>query len=464
MCTTLLQKSDYLAMVKPDVLLFFLFMFLWGLLFCFTFIPWLAGISIHSKEQLDLTMLVMPFFGFTFVNLGLWLTLYILYPFVARKVENHQRNLIELIKCNKTLYQPLVSIIIPGRNEEEVIKKTILSILSQTYKNIEIIVVSHNSTDRTCEEARVADKRVVVYDFQTALQGKGAALNYGVDRSNGDYICIVDSDGKLAPNFIDSAMPLFQEGYAAVQGLITSSNKDYNIITQMLTLEGDLYSNMFMAVRDHFGKRVPLGGTGIIIKKNILLKVGKFTNSLIDDFDLSFRLYRNKHRVAFAPLSIDWDEKPPLLNMIFKQRARWMKGHLDHLKSPVAEPKDIIGHIYWLSPVSLISSLIACSIASFNNVFYLFFGHFAYTFSAIPVGLWFILICINYCFQVYFLIMNGKHSRKQCFLYPLLLSPFSTYWYVCIIKAFFVKGWASTKTTHGFQHSSFENLVKNRGN
>jgi cellulose synthase/poly-beta-1,6-N-acetylglucosamine synthase-like glycosyltransferase len=150
--------------------------------------------------------------------------------------------------------------------------------------------------------------------------------------------------------------------------------------------------------------------------------------------------------------------------MIFKQRARWMKGHLDHLKSPVAERKDIIGHIYWLSPVSLVSSLIAFSIASFNNLSYLFFDHFAYSFSALPVGLWFILIWINYCFQVYFLILNGKHSRTQCLIYPLLLFPFSTYWYISMVKAFFVKGWASTKTTHGFQPSSSESLVLNREN
>jgi cellulose synthase/poly-beta-1,6-N-acetylglucosamine synthase-like glycosyltransferase len=201
---------------------------------------------------------------------------------VSRKVEDHQRDLIKLKKCNKAYYQPLVSIIIPVRNEEEVIRNTIVYILSQTYKNIEIIMVSHNSTDRTCEQARVADEKVRVYDFQTALQGKGAALNYGVDDANGEYICVVDSDGKLAPNFLENAMPLFDEGYAAVHGLIDSSNKDYNIIMQLLTLEGDLYSKIFMAARAYFDNRVPLGGTGLIIKKNILIKVGKFTNSLID--------------------------------------------------------------------------------------------------------------------------------------------------------------------------------------
>lgn len=68
MRNTLLQISDQLEIVKPYALLFFFLIFLW---ICFTFIPWVAGINLHSKEQLDLTMVIMPFFGFTFVNLGL---------------------------------------------------------------------------------------------------------------------------------------------------------------------------------------------------------------------------------------------------------------------------------------------------------------------------------------------------------------------------------------------------------
>ena len=91
---------------------------------------------------------------------------------MSRKVENHQRNLIELKKCSKSEYQPLVSVIIPGRNEEEVIRKTMVNILSQTYKNIEIIMVSHNSTDRTCEEARVADERVHSIRLSNCPSGK----------------------------------------------------------------------------------------------------------------------------------------------------------------------------------------------------------------------------------------------------------------------------------------------------
>jgi hypothetical protein len=63
--------SDQLKLIKPYALLFFFLIFLWGLLFCYTFIPWAAGISVHPTERLDLTKLIMSFFGLTFVNLGL---------------------------------------------------------------------------------------------------------------------------------------------------------------------------------------------------------------------------------------------------------------------------------------------------------------------------------------------------------------------------------------------------------
>ena len=103
------------------------------------------------------------------------------------------------------------------------------------------------------------------------------------------------------------------------------SNRQYNLLTRLLSLEGDLFSVPFMTTRTFLDKRTPLGGTGFVINKDILIQIGKFGNSLIDDFELSFRLFRNKFRIAFAPLSVVYDEKPPRFDIIFSQRSRWMK-------------------------------------------------------------------------------------------------------------------------------------------
>src|SRR5207245_10372030 len=137
-------------------------------------------------------------------------------------------------KYRQIYHIPLVSIIIPGRNEESVIGNTVNQCIQQTYKNIEILVICHNCTDKTFEHAHVDDRRVKVFDFKTSQAGKGIALNFGVDYTNGQYICIIDSDGKLSRDFIANALPLFNEGYAAVQGKITASNRGYNIITSKI--------------------------------------------------------------------------------------------------------------------------------------------------------------------------------------------------------------------------------------
>ena len=207
-----------------------------------------------------------------------------------------------------------------------------------------------------------------------------------------------------------------------------------------------------MTVKSLFDRRTPLGGTGYIIKREILQGVGGFGNALIDDFELSFRLFRSKYRIAFAPLSIEYDEKPPELALMIRQRSRWVKGHLDLLKERVPEPTDIVGHIYWLNPILMLGGFMAVCIVSFAILHYILFGSMPYKFSFIPIKLWFGMTIASYFLQLAVLVkQEGPKGLRQS-VNLLIMPPFSQYWYVTLIKAFFVKSWASTKTTHGFHH------------
>jgi len=340
--------------------------------------------------------------------------------------------------------------VIPARDEENVIRKTVLNCLEQTYKNIEVTIVCHNCKDRIYEQANLSDKRVKALELKTIEAGKGIALNYGVDNSVGDYILILDSDGRLDKDFVTNSLPLFKEGYSAVQGKIDSSNREYNLLTKILALEGDLFSFPFMAVRSFLSKRTPLGGTGFIIKKDILVKSGKFSNSLIDDFELSFRLYKKGHGIVSAPLSKVYDEKPPKIEMMMKQRSRWMKGHIDLLKHRIADLTDVIGVIYWLSPAFSTCGLISVGVASFAVIFYLCFGYYPYKFAHVPFLTWIILTSSINILYLTLLRYEPKINNLRHGLYSLFLTPFSTYWYVVLVKAFFVKSWSTTKTVHGF--------------
>ena len=89
----------------------------------------------------------------------------------------------------------LISIIIPVYNTEKYLTKCIESVVNQTYKNLEIILVNDGSTDNSgkmCDEWSKKDKRIKV--LHKSNGGLMNAWKYGVVRSQGDYIGFVDSD------------------------------------------------------------------------------------------------------------------------------------------------------------------------------------------------------------------------------------------------------------------------------
>ncbi len=432
------------------VLICYLLSGLWFLMVYYTLVPWIFGIHIEMSKSLDLSFLTWILIGLSLVGSSLWFTIHVLYPFVrARGIKEQLQAAENTWHDNKS--KPLVSIIIPARNEESVIERTIRGCLGQSYSNIEVLAICHNCTDNTLQQAReISDKRVRTFDLKTAEAGKGVALEYAVMQARGDYLLIVDSDGILSHDFLDLALPLFGNEYAAVQGKIVGSNRHYSLVSRLLALETDLYSVPFMAVRHFLDKRTPLGGTGLLIRKDILHAVGGFRNELIDDFELSFRLYRHKYRIAFAPLSVVYDEKPPEVKLMIRQRSRWVKGHMDLLKEKVPETSDIIGNIHWLQPIFMMANISLIGLISYSVFYYIFFGFYPYTFSFLPIRIWLTMVLISYLLQMISLIQDHGSRALRDAGYVALLVPFSHYWYATLARAFFVKSWANTKTTHGF--------------
>ncbi|MBF0715442.1 glycosyltransferase [Gemelliphila palaticanis] len=89
----------------------------------------------------------------------------------------------------------LITVVVPVYNVEKYLEKCVTSILNQTYKNLEIILVDDGSTDKSgelCDYLAERDSRIVVYHKLNG--GLSDARNYGVDRAKGEYIGFVDSD------------------------------------------------------------------------------------------------------------------------------------------------------------------------------------------------------------------------------------------------------------------------------
>jgi cellulose synthase/poly-beta-1,6-N-acetylglucosamine synthase-like glycosyltransferase len=435
---------------KVWIAFFFIVIAVWVLVLTASIYPTIYGIEILVDSDIDLTYFTLPILGFNLIYVFMLITIFTLYLGAYSSVRKYQLKMKERVSDRFRNQMELCSIIIPARNEESVIKRTVLDCLKQTYQKIEIIVICHNCSDRTYDEAKVDDPRVKVFDLQTKEAGKGIALNFGVEKSSGNYIMVLDSDGLLTRDFLENALPLFEGNYCAVQGRYIPSNRSFNFVTRMLALEGDLWSTPFMTVRTWLGRRCPLGGTGYIIRKDILLKVGMFANHLVDDYELTFRLLRKGYKIAFAPLSINYDEKPPTLDFMLRQRARWAKGFIDLLGTRIADRSDIVGHIFWLNPIAALTGFIMLMIPGFAALHYLIYDYYPYTYSYMPLTIWFMLTGALFVLQAAVLIKEyGWRGFAYAVQIPLFL-PFSQYWFVSFVRAFTIKSWASTKTTHGF--------------
>lgn len=98
---------------------------------------------------------------------------------------------------------PLISVIVPVFNVERYLDKCVQSIIDQSYRNLEIILVDDGSTDHCpekCDSWRLKDPRIKVVHKENG--GLSDARNVGLSKVTGDYISFVDSDDWLHPHFI----------------------------------------------------------------------------------------------------------------------------------------------------------------------------------------------------------------------------------------------------------------------
>lgn len=108
--------------------------------------------------------------------------------------------------------ETLISVIIPVYKVETYLEKCIVSVVEQTYKALEIILVDDGSPDRCgaiCDEWEKKDKRIKV--IHKSNGGLSEARNYGLDIAQGSYIVFVDSDDLIAPSMIEKLFATSQK-------------------------------------------------------------------------------------------------------------------------------------------------------------------------------------------------------------------------------------------------------------
>ena len=119
---------------------------------------------------------------------------------------------------------PKVSVVVPVYKVEKYIKKCVNSIINQTYKNLEIILVDDGSTDnstKSCDDWAQKDKRVKVIHKKNG--GVSSARNLGMSVASGEWLCFIDSDDFVDQTYLEDFLKL-PKSDLLIQGYVTEKN------------------------------------------------------------------------------------------------------------------------------------------------------------------------------------------------------------------------------------------------
>jgi glycosyltransferase involved in cell wall biosynthesis len=190
----------------------------------------------------------------------------------------------------------LVSIVVPSYNHKKYIKETILSILNQTYKNIELIVIDDGSSDGSIELLQDLQKN---YSFQLIVrENKGLikTLNEGLNLANGKYFCVVASDDIFLSNKIEVQVALMEKNtqYAfcfSKMNIIDDNSKFVKHLKAKHAQSGDVFYKLYA--------RNFVTAPSVMLRRDILLEMGGYSDQFkVEDYPLWLKISK-KYKVGF---------------------------------------------------------------------------------------------------------------------------------------------------------------------
>lgn len=199
-------------------------------------------------------------------------------------------------------HAPDVSVIIPTYNYGGFIARAVDSVLSQSYRSLELLVVDDGSTDSTREILLAYSDKRVQYLRHEHNRGKSNTRNTGILASRGQFLAFLDSDDWWMPEKITRQIECFHEGTSHLGVVYTSAkvlNESSNTICGRLmpTSRGDVLRNLLEA------NKLGGGSSSVMIRRQCFDDVGCFDESLThcEDWDMWIRIAAKNYAFDYTP-------------------------------------------------------------------------------------------------------------------------------------------------------------------
>ena len=330
------------------------------------------------------------------------------------------------------------SILIPARNESNVIEDLLISIKNQSEKiNFEnVYIIIENKSDKTIKIAKKYNANIIIRE-KLNLKRKGYALMEAIEKITEEKIYdayfIFDADNILDKDYLKEMKKTYLEGYSIGIGKRKIKNKTNSIAISsqlIFTLINDLSNKN----RNKYNVNANASGTGFYISGKIINKLKTYPfHSLTEDYEISLYAVINNLTTKYNEKAIYYDEQPTDYKTYFNQRTRWVKGYFETRK---IYTKDLIKKL-------------KLDNKNYKSVYTSLIG--VYDLILILIGL--LIKCYKYpleiilavyialiIFTIILLKKENININKTLYLKVLLINPLLLLTYIpCLIKSIFKK-------------------------
>lgn len=196
---------------------------------------------------------------------------------------------------------PLISVIVPVYNVEQYLEVCIKSIIAQTYKRIEILLIDDGSTDSSggmCDEWSNKDDRIKV--IHTENKGQSAARNYGLDIANGDFVTFVDSDDYIEKDFFSNLFHVLSKYNADIAIAPLCHVKEQ---TNLFVDFGEKeiikeYNSREAVIASFYQKDFSCNVHSKIFKKNMFSSITFPEGKVMEDLAIAYKLFEASSKIV----------------------------------------------------------------------------------------------------------------------------------------------------------------------
>lgn len=224
-------------------------------------------------------------------------------------------------------HRPLVSVIVPGKNEGRHIGKLVASLGAQTYGNLELIVVDDGSDDNTPVICRKLEAQGLIDMFirNDVRGGKASAANTALRYARGEYVIHLDADSHLEPHSIETILIPFilDPSVGAVGGDVRVANNDASLATRLQTIEYMKSLSTGRTVSSMLGILRIVAGAHGAFRRDLLERLQGWDVGPGLDGDITVKIRKLGFKIVHEPNAICYTNVPTGFKKLARQRFRW---------------------------------------------------------------------------------------------------------------------------------------------